>query len=42
MVTIGSRVKDQVEVLSGLNAGDRVIVPIPARLSDGARIEDRQ
>ena len=42
LVTIGTRVKDRVEVLSGLNQGDRVIVPIPTGLADGAPIEVRQ
>jgi RND family efflux transporter MFP subunit len=42
LVTLGTRVKDKVEVLSGLNQGDRVIVPIPTGLADGAPIEVRQ
>ena len=42
LVTVGTRVKDRVEVLSGLNEGDRVIVPIPTGLADGAPIEVRQ
>jgi RND family efflux transporter MFP subunit len=42
LVTIGTRVVDKVEVLSGLNQGDRVIVPIPTGLADGAPIEVRQ
>ena len=42
LVTIGTRVKDRVEVLSGLNQGDHVIVPIPTGLADGAPIEVRQ
>jgi membrane fusion protein, multidrug efflux system len=42
LVTIGTRVKDRVEVLSGLSPGERVIVPIPAGLADGAPIEVRQ
>jgi RND family efflux transporter MFP subunit len=42
LVTVGTRVKDRVEVLSGLNQGDRVIVPIPTGLADGAPIEVRQ
>jgi RND family efflux transporter MFP subunit len=41
LVTIGTKMKDRVEVLSGLNQGDRVIVPIPASLADGALIEVR-
>jgi hypothetical protein len=42
LVTIGTRMNDEVEVLSGLNQGDRVIVPIPPGLADGAPIEARQ
>src|SRR6185312_2054932 len=42
LVTLGTRLKDKVEVLSGLNQGDRVIVPIPTGLADGAPIEVRQ
>lgn len=41
LITLGSSAKDQVEVLSGLNAGDRVVVRIPPRLSDGSPIEVR-
>jgi RND family efflux transporter MFP subunit len=41
LVTLGQRSGEQVEVLSGLNAGDRVIHPLPAGLSDGARVEVR-
>ena len=42
LITLGASAKSQVEVLSGLNPGDRVIVPIPSGLSDGAPIEVRQ
>jgi RND family efflux transporter MFP subunit len=42
LVTIGTRINDRVEVLSGLNQGDRVIVPIPTGLADGVSIEVRQ
>ena len=42
LVTIGTKAKDKVEVLSGLNQGDRVIVPIPIGLADGTPIEVRQ
>ena len=42
LVTIGAKVRARVEVLSGLNQGDRVIVPIPTGLADGAPIEVRQ
>jgi len=42
LVTIGQRTKDAVEVLSGLNAGEKIVAPIPAGLQDGARLEVRQ
>jgi RND family efflux transporter MFP subunit len=42
LVTLGTRVNDKVEVLSGLTQGDRVVVPIPIGLADGAPIEVRQ
>jgi RND family efflux transporter MFP subunit len=42
LVTLGARVNDRVEVLSGLNQGERLIVPIPTTLTDGAPIEVRQ
>ncbi len=42
MVTLGRSKAGQVEVLSGLAAGDQVISPVPAGLEDGARIEVRQ
>jgi RND family efflux transporter MFP subunit len=32
---------DQVEVLSGINAGDRVVVEGPDTLADGARVKER-
>ena len=41
MVTAGLRVGDQVEILSGLSAGEAVIVHPPQGLSDGSRIEVR-
>lgn len=41
LITAGQKVKDRVEVLSGLSAGENVIFPIPAGLSDGARVEVR-
>jgi len=37
-VTIGVTEGDQVEVVSGLQAGERVIVEGPATLADGSRI----
>ncbi len=41
MVTLGERLGDRVEVLSGLSAGEVVIHPRPAGLADGARVEVR-
>jgi multidrug efflux pump subunit AcrA (membrane-fusion protein) len=42
MVTTGRTNAGRVEVLSGLSEGERVIVPVPASLADGAPIEVRQ
>ena len=41
LVTIGRMTGDRAEVLTGLNAGDRIIYPRPAELADGARIETK-
>jgi multidrug efflux system membrane fusion protein len=41
LITVGQKIKDRVEVLSGLAAGENVIFPIPAGLADGARVEVR-
>jgi RND family efflux transporter MFP subunit len=41
LITTGQKVKDGIEVLSGLTAGEKVIAPIPLGLSDGARVEVR-
>ena len=43
LITAGLKDKDRIEVLSGLNAGDQVIFPIPPGLADGApvRVESR-
>jgi RND family efflux transporter MFP subunit len=41
LVTTGQHAKDAVEVLSGLNAGEKIVTPIPAGLQDGARLEVR-
>lgn len=41
LVTLGGIVKNRIQVLSGANPGDRVIVPIPTGLTDGSRIEVR-
>ncbi len=42
LVTAGQAVKDRVEVLSGLSAGETVIFPVPRGLEDGARVEVRR
>jgi RND family efflux transporter MFP subunit len=42
LVTTGRRTKDAVEVLSGLTAGEKVVLPLPVGLQDGARVEVRQ
>jgi RND family efflux transporter MFP subunit len=42
LVTTGRRTKDAVEVLSGLNAGEKVVLPVPPGFEDGARVEVRQ
>ena len=39
LITTGQKNKDQVEVLSGLTAGEKLIFPVPTGLSDGASIE---
>lgn len=41
LVTLGESLRDQREVLSGLEPGEKVIFPIPAGLSDGAGVEVR-
>jgi len=41
LITTGQRSDHSVEVLSGLNPGEQVIYPLPAGLSDGARVEVR-
>jgi RND family efflux transporter MFP subunit len=42
LVTTGRRGSDAVEVLSGLSEGEKIVHPIPAGLTDGARLEVRQ
>jgi RND family efflux transporter MFP subunit len=42
LVTTGRRTSGAVEILSGLNAGEKVVLPVPAELQDGARVEVRQ
>jgi RND family efflux transporter MFP subunit len=41
LITTGRRVDHRLEVLSGLTAGEKVIVPVPAGLADSARVEVR-
>jgi RND family efflux transporter MFP subunit len=41
LITLGAKAEDQVEVLSGLNRGDKVVVPIPPGLGDGSPVEVR-
>jgi RND family efflux transporter MFP subunit len=41
LVTIGERSRDRLEILSGLNAGERIIEPVPPGLADGAAVEVR-
>jgi membrane fusion protein, multidrug efflux system len=42
LVTIGERGHTFIEVLSGLSEGEKLVSPVPASLSDGARVEVRQ
>jgi RND family efflux transporter MFP subunit len=42
LVTTGRRTGNAVEVLSGLTAGEKVVLPAPVGLQDGARVEVRQ
>jgi RND family efflux transporter MFP subunit len=41
MVTLGETHGDLREVLSGLNAGDSIVFPLPPGLADGAKVEVR-
>jgi hypothetical protein len=41
LVTLGDKRGGRVAVLSGLTEGERVIVPAPPDLADGARVEVR-
>lgn len=41
LITAGPKVNSQVEVLSGLSAGEKLIFPVPRDLADGARVEVR-
>lgn len=38
LITVGKKSKDQIEVLSGLTAGEMVIFPVPSNLTDGAPV----
>ena len=38
LITTGQKVKDRIEVLSGLTAGEKVIFPVPPGLSDGTAL----
>jgi len=42
LVTTGRRTAAEAEILSGLSAGEKVVLPVPAGLQDGARVEVRQ
>jgi multidrug efflux pump subunit AcrA (membrane-fusion protein) len=42
LVTLGQRGKASVEVLSGLNAGEKVVAPVSPDLLDGTALEIRQ
>ena len=42
LVTTGRRTASEVEILSGLSVGEKVVLPVPAGLQDGARVEVRQ
>jgi RND family efflux transporter MFP subunit len=41
-VRVGADDAGQVEVVSGLNAGERIVVDGPATLSDGARVKEQE
>jgi multidrug efflux pump subunit AcrA (membrane-fusion protein) len=38
LVTVGARQADRVEILSGLSAGERIVVEGAERTTDGARV----
>jgi hypothetical protein len=40
-VAVGGMVGDEVEVLSGVRPGDRLVVNPPAELGDGSRVRAR-
>jgi RND family efflux transporter MFP subunit len=39
LISTGEKANGRVEVLSGLNAGEKVVYPVPEGLSDGTRVE---
>ena len=41
LITAGQKLKDRIEVLSGLSNGEKVIFPVPPGLTDGAGVEVR-
>jgi len=41
LITLGRRRGEQIEVLSGVNAGELVIAPVPPGLAEGAAVEVR-
>lgn len=41
LITVGQRAGDRVEVLSGLTAGDSLVISAPRDLADGTRVEVR-
>ncbi len=41
LVTLGQKQGEMAEILSGLNAGERVVSPRPLALADGARVEQK-
>jgi len=41
IITTGAREGDQLEVLSGLSASEKIVSPVPPALVDGARVEVR-
>jgi len=41
LVTIGERLQNAVEVLSGLSEGENLVSPVPSGLADGAGVEVR-
>ena len=42
LITIGRKLADRAEVLSGLTAGEQALSPVPVGLGDGAKVEIRQ